>query len=233
MLTFPTHLFNPASIKMRPGGVAITGGESLLGETDTIKTDGGGFWVVEMGGIELRSADLIRAWRAWEDTLEGGTVKVLVPVADVRQAPRPVTGGRLSSPSGLHASSDDPYFPEAVGFATPWVVAHITAAQPLRSTSLTISVDRGARLKGGEVFAIDHPTAGRRAYRVVRVLDRPSAQTATVQIRTPLREAVAVDTAVDFDWPSLVATLVPDADISPDISYGRYATVDIVFREAF
>jgi hypothetical protein len=233
MLTFPTHLFNPAAIKMRAAGVSVTGGESLLGESDTIKTDGGGYWIIQMSGIELRTPDLIRAWRAWEDTLDQGTTRVLVPVADLRQAPRPTAGGRPSRPSAMLNSSDDPYFPEAVGFATPWIVAHVTAARPLRATSINIQVDRGARLKGGEVFAIDHATVGRRVYRVARVTARPDAQTATVEIRTPLREAIDADTPVDFDWPSLVATLLPEADISPDIEYGRRATVDIAFREAF
>lgn len=232
MLTFPTHLFNPARIAMRPAGSTLLGGEALSGEQDVIKTDGGGYWVVSMSGIELTTPDLIRAWRAWEDTLESGTVKVLVPVADVRNAPRPVIGGRLGSPSRLHASSDDPYFPEAVAFATPFIVARITASAALRATVVTISMDRGHRLRGGEVFAINHPTQGRRCYRVRRVLAR-SGQMATVSIRTPLREAVVAGTSVDFDWPSLVAVLVPDADISPDISYGRSGTVDILFREAF
>jgi hypothetical protein len=232
MLTFPTHLFNPSRIVLRPASAVITGGESLSGETDTIRTDGGGYWLISLLGIELLSTDLIRAWRAWEDTLESGVTKVLVPVADVRMAPRPVVGGRLSSPSQLHPQSDDPYFPEAVGFATPWIVAHATADAALRATELSLTVVNGARVKGGEVFAINHPTAGRRIYRVGRVLAR-AGQDATVQIRPPLREAITDGNALDFDWPSVVATLLPDADISPEILYGRSSVVDILFREAF
>jgi hypothetical protein len=231
MLTFPTHLFNPAAIKLRPAGVTVEGGESLSGEVDTIRTDGGGFWVIQMLGIELLTPDLIRAWRAWEDELAGGVTTVLVPIADVRQAPRPLAGSALASPSGLHAATDDPYFPEAVGFATPFIVA-TSGPGALRATQVTITVTRGARLKGGEHFAIDHPTVGRRVYRVSRVVGRVGQQ-ATVKIRPPLREAIADGTAVDFDWPSFVGKLVPDADISPEIGYGRHAAVDIAFREAF
>lgn len=232
MLTFPTHLFNPQNIKVRPAGSTITGGESLSGQTDVLKTDGGGFWVVQMTGIELISADLIRAWRAWEDELDSGATKVLVPIADVRQAPRPIIAGRLGSPSAMRADSDDPYFPEAVGFATPWIVAKITAPAALRATTVTINVERGARVKGGEFFAVNHATEGRRAYRIRRVVSR-DGQEATVLIRPPLREAVADNTPVDFDWPSFTCVLVPEADISPDIEYGRHSTVDIAFREAF
>lgn len=232
MLTFPTHLFNPARIALRPMGVAITGGESLSGITDIIRTDGGGYWAVQMAGIELLTPDLIRAWRAWQTELAGGVERVLVPIADLRQAPRPVVGGRLASPSQIANGSDDPYFPEAVGFATPLVVAWVSANAALRATQLNIAVSRGARLKGGETFALEHPTRGRRVYRVGRVLARPSDQTATVKIEPPLREAVSDGTAADFDWPSLVCTLIPEADISPELDYGRAGTVDIAFREA-
>lgn len=232
MLTFPTHLFNPARTVMRPTGVSISGGESISGITDTIRTDGGGYWVIHFAGVELTSPDLVRAWRAWEDTLEQGVTKVLVPVADVRMAPRPVVGGRLSSPSQLHPGSDDPYFPEAVGFATPWIVATCAAAL-LRATQINLNMVHGARVKGGEVFAISHAGgAGRRIYRIRRVLSRVD-QAAVVEIRPPLREAIADNTPLDFDWPSVVATLMPDADISPDLLYGSTGTVDISFREAF
>lgn len=232
MLTFPTHLFNPASIQIKLAGVAISGGEALSGETDTIRTDGGGYWVVRMSGIELITPDQIRAWRAWEDMLDGGVEKVLVPVADVRQAPRPVVGGALSRPSQLENSSDDPYFPEAIAFATPWIVASVTGSAALRATQLVINVTRGARLRGGEVFAVDHAVSGRRLYRVRRVLSS-TGQEATVSIRPPLREALTAPKSADFDWPALTATLVPDNDISPDIQNGRHASVNIAFREAF
>lgn len=233
MLTFPVHLFNPASIQLRPAGATITGGESLAGETDTIRTDGGGYWHAQMVGIELLSPDQIRAWRVWEDLLENGTTKVLVPVPDLRQAPRPIAGGRPSRPSNLADGSDDPYFPEAVAFAAPWIVAAtVDENRPLRATDITIEVTRGARLRGGEIFAIDHAGAGRRVYRVGRVLERDE-QTAKVTVRPPLREAVDIGTAVDFDWPSFVGKLVAEADISPDIRYGTHSTVDILFTEAF
>lgn len=228
MLTFPTHLFNPARVVLRPSGTTITGGESLSGETDTIRTDGGGFWLISLLGIELIGTELIRAWRVWEDTLEQGVTKVLVPVADVRMAPRPV-----ALPGPLLNGSTDPYFPEAVGFVTPWIVALATAAAALRATSLTIDVTAGAALKGGETFSIAHPLKGKRVYRIRRVLNRPTASRAVVEIRPPLREAIAANAGIDFAWPACVATLLPEAEISPEIEYGRRSTVDITFREAF
>jgi hypothetical protein len=206
------------------------GGESLAGENDAIRTDGGGYWQIQMSGIELVGPDLVRAWRAWEAELEGGVTRVLVPIADIRHAPRSAIGKVLAKPSDLAAESVDPYFPEALGFATPFIIAETVGAALLRATQLVIDVTRGARLKGGEHFAINHATSGRRIYRVHRVLSRDGQQ-ATVSIRPPLREAIADGTALDFDWPSVVAVVMPENDISADIGNG-HASVNIAFREA-
>lgn len=230
-LTFPTHLFNPAAVILRPVGSVLEGGESLDGETDTIRTDGGGHWRVTLSGIQLIDPDLIRAWRVWEDHLDGGTMAVLVPVVDIRQAPRPMIGGQLARPSALLPQSDNPYFPEALGFATPLIEATVVAGAALRATQLEILIARGARLRGGEIFALNHAEAGRRIYRVGQVISR-AGQSAVVTIRPPLREAVEADQAADFDWPSLKCTLIPNSEISPMIENARHASVDISFREA-
>lgn len=233
MFVFPTHLFNPAVVALLPVASTIRGGDSITGQNDVVRIDGGGYWNLEYRGIELISADLIRAWRAWQDHLEDGVTSVIVPVADVRQAPRPIVAGRLGSPSAIEGDDEsNPYFPEAVGFASPWIVASVVAAADLRATQLTIDVTRGGRIKGGETFALEHATKGRRVYRVGRVISR-SGQMAVVSIRPPLREAIAAAAPVDFDWPSFVAALVPQTDISPRVELGRRATVDIVFRERF
>lgn len=230
MLTFPTHIFNPSRIVMRPVGSVLAGGRALSGEQDIVRTDGGGFWEIAMENVNLISADSIRAWRAWEDHLEAGVTRVLVPVSDVRNSPRPIIGGRLGSPSRLLPQSDNPYFPEALGFATPFILARVVSAAALRATVLTLAIDRGQRLRGGEVFALDHAGKGRRCYRVGQVLSR-AGQQATVTIRTPLRESVEAGMPADFDWPSMVAVLSPDLDISPAIENGA-GNVNIVFREA-
>jgi len=231
MLTFPTHLFNPLTIRLQPRATVIEGGENLLGERDVLRTDGGGYWVADMVGIELLTPDLIRAWEAWEGHLQGGMTRVLVPVPSLRQAPRPAGGPGLMRPAALVAESDDPYFPEAKAFASPLIVAASIGAAALRATQLDIAISRGARLRGGERFAIDHPAVGRRVYKVARVLARDGLE-ATCVITPPLREAIGDGTALDFDWPSMVATLVPNSEISPELMGDRHATVNIAFREA-
>ena len=230
-LTFPIHLFNPSGIKAGLIGRAVQSPPSISGIGQSLRSDGGGYWVVQYSGITLNTADKLRAWRAWESELDGGATRVIAPVPDLFLAPRPLAGKALAVPSGLVSTSDDPYFPEAIGFASPFIVATAGAAA-LRATQVTITVTQGSRAKGGQLFAIDHPDAGRRLYQIGRVLSQ-SGQTATVTIRCPLRQAVSAGTPVDFNWPGVESVMMPDNDITADIQIGKYATdMSITFREA-
>lgn len=230
-LTFPIHLWNPSGIRCRIAGQAVQSPPSLSGVSQVLRTDGGGFWVVEYTGITLNSANKLRGWRAWEAQLDGGATRVIAPVPDLFLAPRPVAGSGYALPSGLVSTSDDEYFPEAIAFATPLIIASAEAAA-LRATQITLTVEQGSRVKGGQFFSIDHPGAGRRMYQTSRVLSR-DGQTATVEIRPPLRQAITDDTPLDFDWPGFEAIKVPDVEMTADIRIGKYASdLSVTFREA-
>lgn len=230
-LTFPIQLFQPSAIKAELAGRVLAGADSLSGIGQTVRTDGGGYWRCTYSGINLISSDQIRAWRAWEDTLNGGAVQVIVPIADIRHAPRGVAGNQLVRPGPLVATGSDPYFPESLGYAVPVVVATANAAA-LRATQLTITVTRGTRVKGGQFFSVNHATKGRRMYRTGRVLSQ-SGQLAVVEITPPLREAIAGGTSLDFDWASFVGILQPETDTAPNLIFARQGEVSITFREAF
>lgn len=230
-LTFPAHLFNPASVKMGRVGQVVTSPGTISGVVQALRTDGGGLWSINYGDMILRTLDQVRAWRAWEGELAGGAGVVNVPVLDLRFAPRPLQGGRLARPGSLRVGSDlDPYFPEVVDYGSPVVVATIDAAI-LRATTVTINVAQGSRAVGGQTFEVNHPTKGKRVYQTGRVLSR-NGQSTTLQIWPPLREAITAPVSINFDWPCLTCRLVPDGDISPDISFGR-ASVTAQFIEAF
>lgn len=229
-LTFPVQIFNPANIKVELVSRVIATPESINGNSQAIRTDGGGYWRCGYENISLIDSDTIRCARAWDGYMGGGGVEFIVPVADIRHAPRPEVGGRLMSPGPLLVTGSDPYFPEALGYASPVVVASAGAAA-LRATSLNITVTRGTRVKGGQYFSVTHPTKGRRMYRTGRVLSRVG-QSAVVEIDPPLREAISADTSLDFDWPSFLATLVPETDTGLNIFLGRSAQISYLFREA-
>lgn len=230
-LTFPAHLFNPASVKMARVGQIVTSPGTISGVVQALRTDGGGLWSINYGDMVLRTLDHVRAWRAWEGELAGGAGVVNVPVLDLRYSPRPLQGGKLARPGSLRVGSDlDPYFPEVIDYGNPVVVANINAAI-LRATTVTINVSQGSRVVGGQTFEVNHPTKGKRIYQTGRVLSR-NGQSTTLQIWPPLREAITAATPINFDWPCLTCRLVPDSDISPDISFGR-AVVTAQFIEAF
>jgi len=239
-LTYPTHVVNPAVIRARLLGRTLSSGENLLGDEDVIDIGGGGRWHVDFDGIELierevgqrlyTDEDLARLWSAWESHLGGGTISIDLPVPFLDTAPRPTAGGRLIDPSDLVHGSVDPYFPEATAFSAPLIVARVTEPASLRATTLEIHITRGAQLRGGEHFSIDHPAKGPRLYKVERVTS--PGQTATVRISPPLREAVADDTPLDFDWPRMRARLVPNSDISAAFTWGRADSLSISFVEA-
>lgn len=229
--TIPIQLFQPSQIKTELVARVIESPDSLSGNSQVIRTDGGGYWRCDMGGMALLTSDQIRAHRSWEDYMAGGAQEFLVPIADIRHAPRGTIGNQLVRPGPLLVTGTDPYFPEALGYAVPVIIATAGAAA-LRATELTVTIERGSRVVGGQYFSITHPTKGRRMYRTGRVISR-NGQAATVSIVPPLREAIGPATALDFDFPSFLGSLVPNTDTAAELLFSRSANVSFSFREAF
>ena len=225
---FPVHLFNPSAMQMKPMGRAIASPPSLSGVSQSVRTDGGGFWQGSMSGISLRDSRLINGWRAWEDYLQGGARECLVPVIDPRNQPRPLMAGKPARAGSVATSMGaDEFFPETLAYSSPMITATAHAAK-FRATTMTFNFAKGVPGRG--YFGINHPNKGWRTYRIGRILSR-SGTSITAEISHPLREAFAGG-AIEFDFPLMRAIVAPDADTSPDIENGRYAKVGIVFREA-
>jgi hypothetical protein len=225
MPVFPAHLLNPSSVKLGLTSKVVLSPASLSGVAQALRTDGGGLWQLTFSGISLHTDDKVRIWNAWESYLAGGAQRVTVPVLQNRFAPRGLQGGRLARFGGL-AYTGDRYFPDSVSYGATLIVARAAAA-PLRATILSITIDRGSTVMGGETFSIVHASKGNRTYRVVRKLPN-----GVFQIDPPLREGIGPDTPLNFDWPLLDAIVLPGSDLSPDIFNGT-AGVSISFQEAF
>lgn len=220
MFLFPAHIFNPKEVNARPVHRVMSGGKALNDDEDLIASDGGGRWQIDFTGISLRTVEQQRAWSAWQGYLAGGATECLVPLLSLATAPRPFMGKKPMRVAELVA--DDPLFPTSVAFANPHIVASIGAAAVFRATSLMIEVSQGAALLGGEKFSV-----GERAYRVIR-----NTAPGTFQIEPPLREAVAEDTAVNFDWPVVRCRMAP-GDNEGALQFGRYGEKSITFLESF
>lgn len=230
--TFPIHLFNPREYKASIAYQAVLGPPSISGAVQALRTDGGGLWRIDMSGIVLRRPETIRAWTAWQAELGGGAGLVNVPIPSIGLAHRPLAGGRPIRTGGLYERSDDPCFPEAIDYGAPIIEAAIVGNAPLRATTITINIVRGGKLTGGETFGLIHPSKGARMYRIRRVLSRPTPQSATVMIETPLREAITSGQSVNFDLPTVLCRLIPEQDIGLMLNRNR-AETSISFLEAF
>lgn len=217
---FPVHLFNPAAVNARPVAQVISGGTSLSGIEETIATDGGGRWVVEYSGIELRTPQQQRVWSAWAGYLAGGVVECLVPLLSLATAPRPMAWDGPRRVSTLVV--DDPVFPTSVQYAAPLIAASLADDADVRATTLAIDLTSAGEILGGEKLSI-----GEYAYKIVR---KTGAN--TFNVTPPLREAVSEDDAVEFNWPLVKCRAAPGQDLETPITRGRFSTVSIVFLES-
>lgn len=222
MYIFPTLYFGPKLIKCRIIQNTISGGTPIDADEDVILTDGGGRWEITMSGIDLVGADRVRAWESWSTHLDSGAVEVAVPMA---------TNSRSNMPVHSRSSITNPYelFAETQTLASPSVVAFLATDCDLRATVITVVIEKGASIKGGETFSLNN-AEGPNAHRISRVIET-SGNTFTVSIRPPLRAAATAGTPLNFDWPLCRARLDAGLDISPEVFLGKFAPASITFRE--
>lgn len=232
MIVWPVDLFQAKTVLPQLVGQATTGGRSGSGVSQAVRTDGGGLWRLSFSGIWLRTADQIRAWRAWEAILDGGVTKVVVPFCDLRFAPRPLVSGVPVIPEPDVPHSDGAYFDDDTGYASGLIVAATVGVGALRATTVTLDIITGSALRGGEHFSLEHPTKGWRLYRV-RTVDASDGTQQVVTIRPPLREATTDAMPVEFAKPRTVATLADPDGMALPVAMGRTAMTDVAFVESF
>lgn len=180
---WPWDLLTPRSERWRLRGVTINGGVNVAGASPTARTDGGGLWVGEQN-ILVQGRDAIKAIRAIEACLDAGIGKIVVWSHE-----KPFAPGDLTTSQVPH--SDGAPFGDGSLYAAAPHGATVAAAAGLRASFLTIAMISGV-IQGGENFSILHPAAGMRRYRVARV------DGDKIEIRPPLREAVAVGAEINF-----------------------------------
>lgn len=224
MFVFPTHLFNPQTVKPDVVGRVVSGGVALSGEEDVVATDGGGRVRVDYSGIVLRDPTKLRAWNAWNAHLKSGVVACYVPLVSIATAPRPWAG---SAPRPVFdIGGDDPMFPTEVAYRARSIAAATVGDVALRATEITIVITSGSPVQGGEWFSING-----RGHRIERVTARDGME-ATVAIEPPTREAIDDGTAIEFEWPVVKARLVIGTDLGQAIQLSRRSEQSISFVEA-
>jgi hypothetical protein len=228
MLVFPTRLFKPASmVPPQLVGGSVTGGVSLGGNAQYAETSGGGLWGVEFSEANLIHRAQYMAWLAMVDAQTNGGRAILVPICD-----------RLHSPVNSQLTTtpfdDASLWDDGVAWDQAEVQAVVTAPAALRATSLTFDYTAPKPLIGSEPLSVLH--AGLiywRMHRVIRVVSGGlgTGDSTTVEIRPPLRAAVAVDTPLNFDSPRFVARMNGPASTSLDLL--KFGKGSIRFIECF
>jgi hypothetical protein len=225
---FPTRLFSPTSLRLRPLGQAVSGGVSLSGEEAHGDASGGGRWSAEFGDSALWTPELVNPWRAFEAFADGGVQPIIVPLAERVNAPLDPTF------DGADTFGLDTWVTDVTAWTAYQVTATTTVAAALGATSLTFNYTNASAnkaLKPGHHFAIRHATWSWRLYRIIRVTagGAGAGESTTVIFRTPLREAVGIGAALNFDTPRFVARV--DGDVSAQVELLKFGKASARFVE--
>lgn len=221
LLIFPTCFLGIYAKDVDIETARISGGTSLSGIEDSIATDGGGRWFATADNAALHTREKIMTWRAFKSATAGGIDPFVFPICDARHQP---TRSKQKVPH-----SDGTSFSDDTMYLSPDCEVYVAADAPLRSTTLQLSIESlGKPLIGGERFSIDHPTWRHRCYQIGRIIAQTSTA-ATVQFHPPLREAVTVGTAVDFNDPRFVARV--DGQMSAPLTNPKFASGALRFVE--
>ena len=181
---WPYDLITPTTDRWWLRGVTINSGITTAGTAPAIRTDGGGVWCGEQT-FTVWGREEIKALRALEAALDSGIGHIVAWSYEFPFAPGELTVGVVDHENGQPFGDGASYNSAPAG-------ATIAADAPLRATLLEIVMISGV-LQGGEHFSVDHPTKGKRRYRVTRVLEDDQ-----IEIRPPLREAVVEGDEMNF-----------------------------------
>lgn len=227
MFVWPLCLFPAKEPRWFLKANAIDGGVSTAGFPARARTDGGGYWVCEMRGIDLVTPQQIRSARAWEVMLDGGFNTVLVPTFEPQFAPTPPG---MSLPAPVDHAGGVP-FSSGVGYVGGVIDASAAGSAVRRATAMDIRMTVGSALLGGEVFSIDHPTWGSRRY-VVGQVGEATGDVYPTEFRPPLREDVPEDAALNFDTPGCVMRQTNPQEFLGALRSGKTMEMVATFEEA-
>lgn len=227
MLTFPTVLFAPNGLKASLIGGTVSGGQALSGISQFAMTSGGPMWSFTFGDALLLTKEKLNTWEAIAAATDNGATPFVVPVAQRRR--QPFLTSKL--PDGV-SDSDASTFSDGALWTMSEITASIVGSAALRATRLNISITGGVPLIGGELFTAWGLTKGQRMHIITRVIAQDlEANTATIDIRPPLREALSADTPLDFDNPRCVMRV--NGDMGAQVDLLRFGKGSVSFVETF
>lgn len=191
--------FHFADQDVRVVGSEIDGGTSLSGISETVGTDGGGYWQADYSNANFGDRDEAGrqetlAWRAVNAGMSGGR-PFIARFCDRWNQP---VGARVTVPH-----SDGAPFSDGSEYVSPGAQSTVAAVVNgqlggLNATVLDINIASEKPLLGGERFTHVHPDWGPRAYEIERI-DPNNDGTTRITFIPPIRGGIAVDDELDFD----------------------------------
>jgi len=228
---FPRVLLKEQRHSWNLTGIAVYPGRTGSAKFPIVRLDGGGHWEARLEEIVFSSRLDVLHWRAVRTRARGGVVPMVVPRMENAFAPFAVTAqGRQqpleSNPYPGPTNFDDTY--------TRRILATTSGAAVRRSTTMVIQFTAGSysKLRGGEVFSIQHAQMNWRMYEI-KTVDEQSANVWQVTFSPPLREATVNGQLVDFDRPRCLMRLSDPQAMDLRLSAFPYASPGVSFIEVF
>jgi hypothetical protein len=235
---FNLTLCPPGGLSFDIVGAAIEAPRSVSGITGAVDFSGGGFVTAKYTKISLgnRNGDALRYWSRLGALLAGGVQPIIVPLLTDFIAPA-FTGLALPATFGDAAT-----FGDGSTFAQSPIGAWAGADAKLAAGLMSIKLQAGCVLQGGEWFSVLHPALHHRVYRIRRIdavsaADGDGAVTYTAAIRPTLRQAIAAGDTLEFVRPKCLMRLAPGASLpfeaegywisKPEVSFLEYPTVPV------
>ena len=207
---------------------------SASGYISATDISGGGFVAIKYSNIVLgnRTPDAVRYWSMLGAQLSGGQRSIIVPFLTDFWA----NSGNPIRSSGI-PHSDGSFFSDGSGYSQTNIPATLAAAAAVNANPVTINIQTGQLLYGGEWFSISHSDGYPRSYVVTdivsQVVNSDGSTTSVVAIRPPLRRATTINTPVKFDRPECTMKLKGGTYPTMDFSNYWWSTPEIDFIESF
>lgn len=214
--------FLPARLRWRIADNRIEGPGGLGTPPERITTDGGGWWVAELGDMAALTPAEHRALRAFASRMRRRGV---IDVPFLEQAP---LGGLVTVPFSDGATFSD---------GAPWVGGAVTAmletAAALRDDEALIRITHGPTLHPmGDVFSLDRgPLLGSELH-VIEEATQEDANLWRVVFGTPLRQDWPAGAGVNFNDPHCAMRIADTAPLWGEFTRGWNTRSSAVFEEA-
>lgn len=226
---FPLALFPVGSFQAWPAAQRVTGGAALAGPAQTVDWSAGGWWVGEITGVELWTADHFRTWRSMMMHHASGG-QIVMPFIDDPQ--RPMDDPSLGQ--AVARFNDGTAFSDGGTFQSANIQFELDEPAREGDTSAVIRRLAGRPLLGGEYWSFDHPDARYRVYCIEDLGDEDTNGRREVQFGVPLRTDLAAGALADFERPRLTMEIVGDPQsFWPNVKPAFEAEVGFRFIESF